>query len=155
MPTYKRTNEDTDAKNKTIYDRDDEESLESPIKTIENENPDIAKQYADQLGFLHKKVRVRLSPTYNKEDSTRLKEFAVNGETFFFLVGEWKEVPLYVLEVLATSKPRAWEFGYKMAPNGRTVQQDYHEDSLRFPHQFQSQDPEVLNWYDSIKDNIY
>ena len=136
----------------TTHEQSDEDSLASPIVTVEN-NPDTAA-YNKALAFLAEEVEAMILPSYDEGDTSRLVEIAVNGKSYYFMRGEWRKVPRFVLEVLVLSKREIHDFGYKQAPTGATVQTTDSHYVLRHPHHFRDMDPAGMKWYDTIKDNV-
>ena len=151
MPTYTRKNEDTDPKQVLKQEVSDEESLINPMPSVSNEQ---LNNYAAQLSFMAEEVEVMIQPSHDPEDTTRLVTVTVNGKPFYFLRGEWRKCPRYVLEVIATAKHQAWNFGYKMATNGVTVQTQDSSNLLRHPHQWRDTNPKGIAWYETIRNRI-
>ena len=151
MPTITRTNDNTSPQRAVHIEQSEQESLEPLIQTVDNND---VENYAKDLAFMEELVEVRILPSYNQEDTTRLVEITVNGRSFYFLRGEWTKCPRYVLEILATAKKQAWTFGFKQAPNGVPTQTSDAQWLLRYPHQFRDMNPKGVAWYDSIKDNV-
>ena len=152
MPLQTRINENTDPKPNVSQEVGDEDSLVAPVKVVNNEQLD---SYARELSFLAESVEVMILPSQNQDDKTKLVDVSVNGKTYYFLRGEWRKVPRFVLEVLVTSKVEAWNFGYKQSMNGATVQTQDSWHVLRYPHIYRDANPEGVKWYDSIKDRIH
>jgi hypothetical protein len=152
MALTPKVNEDTDPKRRYTEEVDDAESLIRPKTDADNE---VLDAYVKELAFLREKVEVMILPSADPNDQARLVEVCVNGTTYYFLRGEWRTVPRFVLEVLATAKHQAWSFGYKNAQNGATVQTNDSSHILRFPHQFRDSNPLGYKWYDSIKDRVH
>jgi len=151
MPISKQVNENTDPKTVLKEEVSDESSLIAPVTGKDNEQLDA---YARELAFMAEPVEVMILPSANQEDTTRLVSIGVNGKTFYFIRGEWRTCPRYVLEVLATAKHQAWNFGYKMTPMGTTAQTQHAVDVLRYPHQFRDKNPKGIEWYNKIKDMV-
>lgn len=151
MPTQRIVNEDTDPKRVLKQEVGDEESLINPMPSVTNEQ---LGDYAKMLSFMSEPVEVMILPSHDQSDTTRLVTVSVNGKSFYFMRGEWRKCPRYVLEVLATAKHQAWNFGYRQAPNGTTVQTQDSSNLLRYPHQFRDANPKGIEWYNSIKDRV-
>jgi hypothetical protein len=151
MPTYTRKNEDTDPKPILSQEVDDKASLVNPTPAMSGEQLD---DYAKTLLFMSEPVEVMIQPSHDPEDTTRLVTVSVNGKSFYFLRGEWRKCPRYVLEVIATAKHQAWNFGYKQASNGVTVQTQDSSQLLRYPHQWRDTNPKGQAWYESIRNTI-
>jgi len=152
MALAPKVNEDTDPKRRYMEEVDDAESLIRPKTDATNEALDA---YAKELAFLNEKVEVMILPAADPNDQAKLVDVTVNGVPYYFLRGEWRTVPRFVLEVLATAKHQAWSFGYKNALSGATVQTNDSSHILRFPHQFRDANPLGYKWYDSIKDRVH
>lgn len=151
MPTYAQKNESPDPKKVSSAVVSDEDSLLAPMPEVTNEQLDA---YAKELAFMAEPVEVMILPSYDKNDTTRLVDISVNGDTFYFIRGEWRTCPRYVLEVIATSKHQSWNFGYKTSMNGSTVQTQDSSNLLRYPHHFRDQNPKGMEWYNKIKDQV-
>jgi hypothetical protein len=151
MPTYTKTNTDTSAKPGVTAEQKEEESFESPIQTVEN--PDY-ESYARDLAFMAEPVEVLVLDSQDKNDTTRLVSISVDGKSHYLLRGQWTTVPRYVLEILATAKKEAWQFGYRTAPDGSTFETSKSTHLLRYPHHFRDKNPKGAAWYDSIKDRV-
>lgn len=149
--TITRTNDNISPQRHTSYAQSEKESLEPIIQTVDN---NTLAEYARDLAFMEEEVEVLILPAYNQEDTTRLVEITVNGKSFYFIRGEWRKCPRYVLAVLATSKKQAWNFGFRQAPNGVPTQTSDSQYLLRYPHQYRDQNPLGVKWYDSVKDNV-
>jgi len=151
MPTIRKVNEDTDPKTVLKEEVGDEQSLIAPTTAKTEEQLD---DYARQLKFMAEPVEVMILPSHDQDDTTRLVSISVNGKEYYFLRGEWRTCPRFVLEVIATAKHQAWNFGYKQAPSGTTVQTQHAVDVLRFPHQYRDTNPKGYAWYESIKNMV-
>ena len=151
MPTITQKNEDTDPKRVLKQEVGDEESLINPVPVASNEQLDA---YAKELAFMSEPVEVMILPSHDQSDTTRLIRVGVNGKDFYFLRGEWRTCPRYVLEVLATAKHQAWNFGYRQTPSGTTVQTQDSSNILRYPHQFRDSSPKGIEWYNRVKDQV-
>ncbi len=146
-----RTNDNTAPQRTQSFVQSEAESLSPVIQTVDNE--DIAA-YAKELSFMEEEVEVLILPSYNQEDTTRLVEITVNGKSTYFIRGEWRKCPRYVLEIIATAKKQAWNFGFRQATNGIPTQTSDSSYLLRYPHQYRDNNPLGVKWYDSIKDNV-
>lgn len=151
MPTYTRKAEDTDPVLTVKTEQPEEDSFESPIQVIAND--DIAK-YARDLAFMQEPVEVMILPSHDKNDTTRLVSVSVNGKSYYMLRGEWKVIPRFVLEVLVRAKRETWQFGYRKAADGSTFETSNAYNVLRYPHHIRDKNPAGQAWYDSIKDQI-
>lgn len=151
MPIHSQKSIPQTPQNPVYIEQEEEVATEAPILPARN-NPDAAK-YAKELAFLGEEVEIMISPSYDQDDTTRLVTIGVNGKSYYFMRGEWRKAPRFVLEILATTKADVFNFGYKQAPNGATVQTTDSHQLLRFPHQFRDLNPEGLKWYDTIKNN--
>lgn len=151
MPIRTQVNEDTDPKKILSQEVNDAQSLVNPMPKVDNET---LQAYARDLAFMNEEVEVMILPSYTQDDTTRLVTVGINGKDFYFLRGEWRKCPRYVLEVLATAKHQAWNFGYKQNMNGQTVQTQDSSHILRFPHQFRDSNPKGHEWYNSIRDHV-
>lgn len=145
-----RTNDDIE-KRGVKEELSEKESVIIPARAMENEQLD---DMARDLKFLSEPVEIMILPSSDPNDTTRLVDISVNGKTFWFMRGEWRKAPRYVLEILATARSEAWDFGYKVNPAGVTTQTQTSSHLLRFPHQFRDTDPKGLAWYDSIKNMV-
>ena len=152
MPVTTRVNENTDPQRTSHVELGESESLIAQASPMENEQ---AVAYAKEQAFLHEEVEVMILPSQDQNDETKLVDISVNGKTFYFLRGEWRKVPRYVLEVLATAKGQMWTFAYKMSHNGATVQTQDSAFILRYPHQYRDSNPEGAKWYDSIRNRAF
>jgi hypothetical protein len=151
MPTYTQKNESTEPKKVHSSVVSDEESLVAPVVEAQVEELDA---YAKELSFMAEEIEVMILPSYDQSDTTRLVDISVNGKSFYFIRGEWRKVPRYVLEILATAKHQAWNFGYKIAANGVTTQTQDSSNLLRYPHHFRDTNPKGMEWYNKIKDMV-
>jgi hypothetical protein len=152
MPISSKINENTDPRPGVSQTLNDEDSLVAPVGEILHDDP---VRYANELAFLNEEVEVMILPAFDPNDQAKLVDVSVNGKTFYFLRGQWRKCPRYVLEVLATAKSQAWEFGTKQAPTGATMQTQDSSYILRFPHHFKDLNPKGMAWYDSIKDRFH
>ena len=151
MPTYTSKNDPKDPVLTIKAEQSEEDSFESPIQIVENDNID---QYARDLAFMAEPVEVMILPSQNKDDTTRLVTVSVNGTTYYMMRGEWRIVPRFVLEVLIRSKRESWNFGYRKAADGSTFETSNAYNVLRFPHHYRDKNPRGQAWYDSIKDQV-
>ena len=151
MPTYTSKNDPKDPVLTIKTEQSEEESFESPIQIVENDNID---QYARDLAFMAEPVEVMVLPSQNKDDTTRLVTISVNGTTYYMVRGEWRVVPRFVLEVLVRAKRESWNFGYRKAADGSTFETSNAYNILRFPHHYRDKNPRGAAWYDSIKDQV-
>lgn len=131
------------------YEQKEEESFESPIQVIEND--DIVK-YSRDLAFMSEPVEVMILPSHDKNDTTRLVSVSVNGKSYYMLRGEWQTVPRFVLEVVVRAKRETWQFGYRKSADGSTFETSNAYNVLRYPHHYRDKNPKGQMWYDSIKD---
>jgi len=151
MPTQIQKTESSDPVKTNYIEQKEEDSLESPIQVIANE--DIG-QLARDLSFMAEPVEVMILPSYDEEDTTRLVTIGVNGKSYYLMRGEWQVVPRFVLEVIVRAKKEAWTFGYRQSPNGATFETNSSSNLLRYPHHFKDTNPKGLEWYNSIKDQV-
>lgn len=151
MPTYTKTAESTDPILTLRTEQPEEESLESPIQVIENED---VINYARELAFMAEPVEVMILPSHDKNDTTRLVSVSVNGKSYYMLRGEWQTVPRFVLEVIVRAKRETWQFGYRKAADGSTFETSNAYNVLRYPHHYRDKNPKGQAWYDSIKDQV-
>lgn len=151
MPTYTKTAESTDPILTLRTEQPEEESLESPIQVIENED---VVNYARELAFMSEPVEVMILPSHDKNDTTRLVSVSVNGKSYYMLRGEWQTVPRFVLEVIVRAKRETWQFGYRKAADGSTFETSNAYNVLRYPHHYRDKNPKGQAWYDSIKDQV-
>jgi hypothetical protein len=149
MPTRQILNEDDSPKVVHQSEVSDEDSLKRPTVDLHVDDP---VKYSKDLAFLNEEVEVMILPSYDRSDTTQLVEVSIRGKSYWFLRGQWRKVPRFVLERLATAKHQAWQFGYKQTSNGATVQTQSGSNILRYPHQFRDTNPEGQIWYDSIKE---
>lgn len=89
--------------------------------------------------FLNEEVEVMIHPSYNPKDTTRLVSVSVNGKSYYFMRGQWKKVPRFVVENLCAAKKEAWTFSYAKAPDGTTIQKESAMQNLAYP--FDIRDP--------------
>jgi hypothetical protein len=150
MATTTRKAEDPVQKGQNFL-QSEEDSLSSPIDVVEAAG---IEKYAKDLAFMAEEVEVMILDSYDPEDTTKYVDISVNGKSYYFMRGEWRTCPRFVLEILATAKVQAWNFGYKRAPNGTTVQTSSSTHILRYPHHYRDKNPEGAAWYDSLKDVI-
>lgn len=151
MPTYTTKSEPKDPILTIKTEQLEEDSLESPIQVVQNEN---ISQYARDLAFMAEPVEVMVLSSHNKDDSTRLVPISVNGKTHYLMRGEWQVVPRYILEVIIRAKRESWTFGYRIGTDGRTRETGDAQNVLRYPHHYRDKNPKGQAWYDSIKDQI-
>lgn len=150
MATYTRKNEEPVQKGS--YLEGTAEDGVSPI--VEPVSADNIDKYAADLAFMAEPVEVLILPSYDPEDTTKLVSVSVNGQSYYFMRGQWRTCPRFVLEILATAKKQAWSFGYKKLATGQTTQYQDSSHLLRYPHQFRDKNPKGMAWYDSIKDRV-
>ena len=151
MATYTKKTEDTAPIKTHTAEQTEEDSFESPIQVVENENVDAL---ARDLAFMAEKVEVMVLPSHDKNDTTRLVSLSVNGKSYYLLRGKWETVPRFVLEVLARAKRETWQFGYRKAADGSTFETSNAYNVLRYPHHFRDKNPKGQAWYDSVKDQV-
>jgi len=151
MATYTKKTEDTAPIKTHTAEQAEEDSFESPIQVVENENVDAL---ARDLAFMAEKVEVMVLPSHDKNDTTRLVSLSVNGKSYYLLRGKWETVPRFVLEVLARAKRETWQFGYRKAADGSTFETSNAYNVLRYPHHFRDKNPKGQAWYDSVKDQV-
>lgn len=151
MPTYTTKSEPKDPILTIKAEQPEEDSFESPIQVVQN---DAVSQYAHDLAFMTEPVEVMILPSHNKDDTTRLVTVAVNGKAHYLIRGEWQVVPRYILEVIVRAKRESWNFGYRKAPDGSTLETSNAYNVLRYPHHYRDKNPKGQAWYDSIKDQV-
>ena len=151
MPTYTTKTESKDPIKVVSYEQKEEDSFESPIQIVENDN--IAS-YARDLAFMAEPVEVMILPSHDKNDTTRLVSVSVNGKSYYMLRGEWQTVPRFVLEIIVRAKRETWQFGYRKAADGSTFETSNAYNVLRYPHHYRDKNPKGQAWYDSIKDQV-
>lgn len=151
MPTYTAKTESKDPIKVVSYEQKEEDSFESPIQIVEND--DIAS-YARDLAFMAEPVEVMILPSHDKNDTTRLVSVSVNGKSYYMLRGEWQTVPRFVLEIIVRAKRETWQFGYRKAADGSTFETSNAYNVLRYPHHYRDKNPKGQAWYDSIKDQV-
>lgn len=151
MPTYTRKAEDISPLPTQAVEQAEEDSLETPIQVIENDNVDAL---ARDLAFMNETVEVMVLPSHDKNDTTRLVSVSVNGKSYYMMRGQWQKVPRFVLEVLVRAKRESWQFGYRRAADGSTFETSNAFNILRYPHHFRDTNPRGAAWYDSIKDQV-
>lgn len=151
MPTYTTKTESKDPVKVVAYEQAEEDSFESPIQIVEND--DIAA-YARDLAFMAEPVEVMILPSHDKNDTTRLVSVSVNGKSYYMLRGEWQTVPRFVLEIIVRAKRETWSFGYRKAADGSTFETSNAYNVLRYPHHYRDKNPRGAAWYDSIKDQV-
>jgi len=149
MATNRITNEDTDPK--LVGKAETHESAEDKSIIVAQDNPPM-EGYMQDLAFLNEKVQVMLLESNDPHDTARLVTVGVNGKTFYFMKGEWRSCPRYVLEMLARAKKEVHSFGYKMNQDRTTSDTNTHYRALRYPHQFVDNNPIGQKWYNTIKD---
>lgn len=148
---YTKKLESTDPIKVATYEQTEEDSFESPIQIVEND--DIAA-YARDLAFMAEPVEVMILPSHDKNDTTRLVSVSVNGKSYYMLRGEWQVVPRFVLEIIVRAKRETWQFGYRKAADGSTFETSNAYNVLRYPHHYRDKNPKGQAWYDSIKDQV-
>jgi hypothetical protein len=151
MSTYTKRSESTDPIQIVSYEQPEEDSFESPIAVVENDN---VSSYARDLAFMAEPVEIMILPSHDKNDTTRLVSVSVNGKSYYMLRGEWQTVPRFVLEVIVRAKRETWNFGYRKAADGSTFETSNAYNVLRYPHHFRDANPKGQAWYDSIKDQV-
>ena len=116
----------------------------SPVEKLEDD------PYMREMSILNEEVEICVLPTQDKLDTTRIVTVSVNGRAEHFMRGEWKKVKRYYVEQLARAKRESWEFSYKRAPDGSTVQTEYGIQSLRFPFNIRDANPKGTAWLQSL-----
>jgi len=126
----------------------EDDGVTQPIVVQDNE---ATAKYASDLAFMHEKVEVMLMDTQNPNDTTRLVTITVNGKPYFFMRGQWRTCPRFVLEIIARAKRESWNFGYKKNSDGSTSDINQMNKILRYPHQYRDKNPKGDAWYESIR----
>ena len=146
--------ENVDQDPKVVHDSivHDNDSADTEL-VIMTENEANEKLTRD-LAFLHEKVEVMIMESGDPRDTTRLVDFSINGKRYYFMRGEWRTVPRFVLEAIARNREEAWRFSYKRNHDGTTSDTNHATQSLRHAYQWRDSNPAGQAWHQSIVNSV-